>query len=150
MSKKTIAFLVLLIVAPIIVYFLWPSDEARIRKLFREGTKAIEDKKVDDVMKKVSFNYSDDYGFTYLYIREGMERMFQTLDNVKIDYSIKKLEIKENTAAAELEVRVVAHRGNDAGYIVGSLDKPAQMRFVLDKERGNWHVSRTEGLPFNF
>jgi hypothetical protein len=55
---------------PIILYLLWPSDESRIKKLFKEGSQAIEKKELDAVMSKVSFNYRDGYGFTYLYIKE--------------------------------------------------------------------------------
>jgi hypothetical protein len=64
MSKKTVMSLAVLILSPLIIYFLWPSDESRIKKLFREGAKAIELEKIDDVMSKVSFNYTDDHGLT--------------------------------------------------------------------------------------
>ncbi|MDP2158594.1 MAG: hypothetical protein Q8K68_12905 [Nitrospirota bacterium] len=50
MSRKTIILLVLLIISPVIVYLLWPSDESRIKKLFREGTKAVQQEKLDEVM----------------------------------------------------------------------------------------------------
>ena len=62
MSKKTVISLAILILAPLIIYFLWPSDENRIKKLFREGAQAIEQEKIDDVMSLVSFNYTDDRG----------------------------------------------------------------------------------------
>ena len=69
LSKKAIALLFILIMTPVIIYLLWPSDEARIKKLFREGSQAIEKKDLDAAMSGVSFNYRDEYGFTYLYIR---------------------------------------------------------------------------------
>ena len=62
MSRKTIVSLGLLILSPVIVYLLWPSDEAKIKKLFRDGAKAREQEKIDDVMSKVSFNYTDGRG----------------------------------------------------------------------------------------
>lgn len=150
MSKKTIALLVLLIIAPVIAYFLWPSDEARIRKLFREGARAIHEEKIDDVMKQVSLTYRDDYGMTYLYIREGMERFFTMFDKIEADYEIKQISIQEKTAVAELVVRVLATRGQETGYIAGDLSNPLQMRFHLEKERGSWSVNKVEGLPFGF
>ena len=42
MSRKTIILLLILFILPLVIYFLWPTDEARIKKLFREGSKAIE------------------------------------------------------------------------------------------------------------
>jgi len=150
MSRKTIIFLVILIISPVIVYFLWPSDESRIKKLFREGAKAVEQEKIDEVMAKVSFNYADEYGLTYLFIREGMTRLFQNMDNIKVEYEITRIEIKDKTATAELAVRVLATHGSDTGYIAGDLAKPLHMKFSLDKERTTWLVIKTEGLPLNF
>ncbi|GAB4484249.1 MAG: hypothetical protein OHK006_08050 [Thermodesulfovibrionales bacterium] len=150
MSKKTLALLACLILAPLVVYFLWPSDESRIRALFREGSRAIEQEKIDDVMSKVALTYSDEYGLTYLYIREGMERVFQRLDAIQIEYEITSLAISDTTATAELDVRVIATAGSDTGYAVGEAARPVKMRFFLEKERGSWRVAKTAGLPLNF
>ena len=150
MSRKSVIVLVLLIMAPVIIYFLWPSDESRIRKLFREGAKAIEQEKIDEVMAAVSFNYTDEYGLTYLYIKEGMTRVFQRMDNIKVEYEITRLEITDAAAAAELDIRVIAREGNDTGYAVGNAARPVHMTFTLEKQRTTWLVAKTEGLPLNF
>ncbi|HYQ47976.1 MAG TPA: hypothetical protein VEP69_02820 [Thermodesulfovibrionales bacterium] len=150
MSRKSIILLLLLILAPVVIYFLWPSDESRIRKLFKEGAQAIEQKKIEDVMARVSFNYSDEYGLTYRYIKEGMTRVFRRMDGIKIEYEITGIAIKDTDATAELDIRVIASQGTDTGYVVGDAAKPAHLKFTLDKERTSWLVIRTEGLPLNF
>ena len=150
MSKKSIALLILLILIPIVIFLLWPSDESRIKKLFKEGSKAIEKEELDVVMSKVSYNYSDDYGLTYLYIKENMKRVFQQLNDIKIEYENMKITISKNIATAGIDVRVVATIGNDTGYILGDLDKPVHLKFTLEKVRAKWLVIKTEGLPFNF
>ena len=150
MSRKTIIFLVILIIAPVAIYVLWPSDESRIKKLFREGAKAVEQEKIDEVLAKVSFNYTDEYGLTYLFIKEGMTKLFQNMDNIKVEYEITRMEIKDKAAMAELDVRVLATHGSDTGYIAGDLSKPLHMKFSLEKERTTWLVTKTEGLPLNF
>jgi len=150
MSRKTIIFLVILIISPVIVYLLWPSDESRIRKLFREGAKAVEQEMIDGVMAKVSFNYTDEYGLTYLFIKEGLTRLFQNMDNIKVEYEITSIEVKDKAAVAELDVRVLATHGSDTGYIAGDLSKPFHIKFSLEKERTTWLVSKTEGLPLTF
>jgi hypothetical protein len=150
MSRKSVIILALLILALVIIYFLWPSDESRIRKLFRGGAKAIEQEKIDEVMAAVSFNYTDEYGLTYLYIKQGMTRVFQRMDGIKVEYEITRLEIKDDGAAAELDIRVIASEGNDTGYAVGDAARPVHMKFTLEKQRTTWLVSRTEGLPLNF
>lgn len=147
MSRKSIALLTLLFVAPVLVYFLWPSDEARIRSLFRDGALAIEKQNIDDVMSKVSFNYTDEHGLSYLYLKKLMERAFQEVKDIRVDYEIKKIEIKGDSATADVDVTVVATRGADTGYILGSAAGPLPIRFTLEKERMKWLIDRTEGLP---
>jgi glutamine amidotransferase-like uncharacterized protein len=150
MSRKTIISLALLILSPLIIYFLWPSDESRIKKLFREGAKAIEQEKIDDVMSRVSFNYTDEQGLAYITIKEGMGRVFQQMSGIKIEYGIKNITIKDATATADLDIRVIASYGQDTGYVVGDAAKPAHMKFFFEKERATWLVNKTEGLPFIF
>lgn len=150
MSKKTIISLALLVLSPLIIYFLWPSDESRIKKLFREGAKAIEVEKIDDVMSTVSFNYTDDQGLAYITIKEGMRRVFQQMSGIKIEYEIKNISVKDNTASAELDLRIIASYGEDTGYVVGDAAKPVHMKFFLEKERTAWLVAKTEGLHLAF
>ena len=150
MSKKSIAFLFLLFAAPLIIYLVWPSDESRIKKLFREGARAVEKGDVDGAMSKVSYNYRDDYGLTYLYMKELMKSTFQRMKDIKVEYEDLKINITDRTATADLDVRIIATIGNDTGYIMGDLPNPAHLKFSLEKERTSWLVTKTEGLPFHF
>ncbi len=150
MSRRTIIFLVVLIIAPVIIYFVRPSDESRIRKLFRTGAKAVEQEKLDDVMAKVSYNYTDEYGINYLMIKDGLTRLFQNMENIRIEYEITRIEVKDKTAQAELEVRVLATEGKETGYIAGDLSKPFVMKFSLEKERTTWLVTKTGGSATEF
>jgi hypothetical protein len=150
LSKKSIALLFLLIITPIIFYFLWPSDESRIKKLFNEGSRAIEKEDLDAVMSKVSFNYSDEYGLTYLYLKESMKSVFQQMSDIKIEYENLNIKVNDKIAKADMDVRIIATIGNDTGYIFGDLPKPVHLKFTLEKERTKWLVAKTEGLPFNF
>jgi len=150
MSRKSLFLLFILFTLSLIIYLSWPSDESRIKKLFKEGSKAIEKEDLDGVMSKVSYNYQDDYGLTYLYIKENMKRIFQQLNDIKIEYENLKITISKNIATADMDVRIIATMGNDTGYILGDLDKPVHLKFTLAKERVKWLVIKTEGLPFNF
>ncbi len=150
MSKKTIILLFVLFALPIILYLLWPSDEVRIKKLFREGSQAIEKEDLDAVMSKVSFNYRDEYGLTYIYIKELMKSVFQRMDDIKIEYENLDIKVNDKNATADMDVRILATIGNDTGYILGDLAKPVHFKFTLEKERTKWLVIKTEGLPFNF
>jgi hypothetical protein len=150
MSRKTIILLLFLFILPLVIYFLWPSDEARIKKLFREGAQAIEKKDLDAVMSKVSFNYTDEYGFNYLYIKESMKRVFQQMGDPDIEYKNLTITVTDKTAKVEMDVRVIATIGSERGYILGDLPDPVHLTFSLEKERTKWMVSKTEGMPFKW
>lgn len=151
MSKKTIAILFLLLLTPVILYLLWPSDESRIKKLFKEGSAAIEKEDLEAVMSKVSFNYQDEYGFNYLYIKEMMKHVFQQMSDIKVEYENLKINVTDKTATADMDVMVLATISGNTGYVLGDLAKPAHLKFTLEKERSKWSVIKTEGLPpFNF
>ncbi|MBI5100651.1 MAG: hypothetical protein HZB33_02260 [Nitrospirae bacterium] len=147
MSRKMTAFLIFLFAAPIVVYLIWPSDESRIRKLFREGAAAVHARKTEDVMAKVSFNFTDEHGLSYLYLKEGLARLFTRFPDLRVDYTIRNIEVRKDGAAVEVEVRVIAGRGPEAGYIAGDAADPLKMKFHLEKDRTTWMVVRTEGLP---
>jgi hypothetical protein len=150
MSKKSLILLFILIILPIVLYLLWPSDESRIKKLFKEGSHAIEKEDLDAVMSKVSFNYSDEYGMTYLYIKEMIKSVFHRMSDIKIEYENLMIKVNDKTATADMDVRIIATIGNDTGYILGDLPKPVHLKFTLEKVRTKWLVTKTEGLPFNF
>jgi hypothetical protein len=150
MSRKTIILLLIFFILPLVIYFLRPSDEARIKKLFREGARAIEKKDLDAVMSKVSFNYTDEYGFNYLYIKESMKRVFQQMGDLDIEYENVTITITDKAAKAEMDVRVVATIGSERGYILGDLPDPVHLTFSLEKQRTKWMVSRAEGMPFKW
>ncbi len=150
MSKKSIALLMLLIIAPVLIYLLWPSDEARIKKLFREGAKAVEARKVEEVMSKVSYNFSDEHGLSYITLKQAVERALREMSGVQVEYDIRKISVKDDKATAEIDLRVIATYGKDTGYVVGDAAKPAHLTFSLEKERTKWLVTRVEGLRVEF
>jgi hypothetical protein len=150
MSKKSIALLALLILFPIVLYVLRPSDEGRIKKLFREGARAVEAGRVEDVMSLVSYNYADEYGLSYLGLKQGFERTFKEMAGIQVEYEIKDISIKDKNATAALDVRVIATHGQDTGYFVGDAARPAHLKFSLEKERMKWLISSVEGLRLDF
>ncbi|RJQ40485.1 MAG: hypothetical protein C4550_03485 [Nitrospiraceae bacterium] len=146
MSKKSAILLFLLIISPVLIYFLWPSDEARIKKLIKEGATAVEKEEIDNVMAKVSFSYQDEKGLTYILIKKVLESQFKSLSGIKIEYENLRIEVKEKLATAEFDLRVIATIGSRTGYIIGDLQTPARIKLFLEKERTTWLVIKTEGI----
>ena len=146
MSKKSVILLFLLIISPALIYFLWPSDESRIKKLIKEGAASVEKEEVDNVMLKISFNYQDDRGMIYIMIKKILTEQFKSLSGIKIEYENLKIEVKEKLATAEFDLRVIATIGSQTGYIIGDLKTPARIKLFLEKERATWLVIKTEGI----
>lgn len=147
MSKKTIIALILFIAVPVMIYFFYPTDESRIKKLIKTGATAIEQEDLKKVTSCVSLSYRDDYGMTYLYLKEGFKRLFNVYENFEIDYESLEITVKDKKATAELGVWVIVSHGADRGYLVGNAAEPLTIKFSLEKERLKWQVVKTEGLP---
>jgi hypothetical protein len=147
-KKKSLLILHIFFALVFLTYLLWPTDESRIKKLFKEGAEAIEREDLDAVMSKVSFNYRDDYGMTFFSMKESMQSVFKRLSDIKIARENLTIKINDKTATGDLDVRIVATVENKSGYVMGDLRKPVHLRFTLEKEKLKWLVTKTEGLPF--
>jgi hypothetical protein len=162
MNKKLFIGLLSVLLLVSVLYLLWPSDEARIKKLFKEGAGAVESRDIDGVMSKVSFAYRDDYGVTYLYLKEILKREFDRLSDIQVEYGELRIKIIKkggpreerlspdtpDMAVAEMDIRVVATAGTETGYILGDVKTPVHMRFTLEKERMKWLIVKAEGIRF--
>ena len=162
MKRKLVIGLLSVVVLILVLYLLWPSDEARIRKLFKEGAAAVESRDLEGVMSKVSFAYRDEYGVTYLYLKEILKKEFNLLSDIQVEYEALRIQISKkndlqgerpspdapDTAMAELDIRVVATAGTETGYILGDVKTPVHMRFILQKERMKWLIVKAEGIRF--
>lgn len=154
MDKKRLIGFLLMPALILAVYLIRPSDESRIRKLLREGAEAVESGDLEGIMAKVSFNYRDDYGMTYLYLKEGLKRELGRLSDVTVEYGNTEIKVFERgdspgiskSATAELDLRVIATSGNETGYILGDIRTPLRLRIFLDKEGTKWLIVRTEGI----
>jgi len=147
-KKKSLLIFHILFALVFLTYLLWPTNESRIKKLFREGAEAIEREDLDAVMSKISFNYRDDYGLTFLSMKESMQSVFKRMSDIKITRENLAIKINDKTAVGDLDVRIIATIGNNTGYVMGDLRKPVHLRFTLEKEKMKWLVTKTEGLPF--
>ncbi|OGW32388.1 MAG: hypothetical protein A2X54_07900 [Nitrospirae bacterium GWF2_44_13] len=136
--------------SPVLIYFLWPSDESRIKKLIKEGAAAIEKEEIDKVMSKVSFSYQDEKGLNYILIKKILESQFKAMSGIKVEHENLKIEVKDKSASAYFDLRIIATMGNDTGYIIGDLKAPTRIKLFLEKERATWLVIKIEGIQTSF
>ncbi len=155
MSRKTAIILLLLLSIPLAIYLLMPSDAKRIRKLVGEGREAAIQKDLSGVMSLVSYNYRDRYGFSYLYLKETLKRIFKTYDSIEIDLKRLRVDVdsKDGKARAKFLLKAVGIKNGDREYILGSEEVYESVFLTLKKERMKWRVVETylptrEGLIF--
>ena len=162
MKRRLFIGLLSVLFLTLFLYLFWSSDEARIRKLIKEGAGAAESRDLDSVMSKVSFAYRDDYGVTYLYLKEILKREFDRLSDIQVEYGELKIQIIKkggtpgehpspdapDMAVAEMDIRVVATAGTETGYLLGDVRTPVHVKFTLEKERMKWLIVKAEGIRF--
>jgi hypothetical protein len=99
-------------------------------------------------MSKVSFSYHDEHGFSYFSLKESMQSAFNQVSDIKIMQENLVVKVHDKNATADMDVRIIATRDNNTGYVIGDLQKPVHLRFTLEKEKVKWLITKTEGLPF--
>jgi ketosteroid isomerase-like protein len=132
----------LLIAAPVLIYLLWPTDEARIRKLVREASASLEAEDLDAFMGHVSFQYSDDHGLSYLLLKRLLEREFEVREDIRVSYRDLHVEVKKDKATAVMDIEISARRGHGPPVaVMGGGDERVVLSLTLNKERlGKWLV----------
>lgn len=147
MSRKSVILLFLLILSPVLIYFLWPSDESRIKKTIRDASSAAQKEDIEAVMSKISYNYQDESGISYLLLKKILEKEFAVLSDIEIESESLVVEVKRDNARARLDMRVLASAGAQRGYIIGDLREPAHIALELEKNpAGKWLILRSAGV----
>jgi hypothetical protein len=146
MTRARLFVLLCAVVAALTVFILWPSDESRIRNLIKKTAEAAERNDMDAVMEAVDFNYRDNYGLSYLYLRQALERQFAGLEDIQVEHEGLDIEAGEGgRATASMDVRVIATAGGMRGYYMGDMDNPLWLSIKLEKNAARkWRVVEAE------
>lgn len=134
-------------------YFIFPTDENRIRKTINVGERAVESEDIDGLMERVSYNYQDKYGNNYLFLRKRLADTFRRLDNIAIEKQYRRIVILEGRAEVELSVRVLAsHRSaqvrseTDREYFMGDSLEGKTILVFLEKSMQKWLITGVDGV----
>ena len=132
---------VFLVLAGMGAYVLWPTEEQRIERSLHGLARALEEKKVNDVISFLSFNYSDNHGARYLLVKKQLERSLPEYSDIRVELEPASIVVSQNTAQVRTGIRVSAVHGFDMGYFVGDFDHPAPVALVMEKHPpGKWLV----------
>lgn len=141
MKALKIALIVALVLSPIAIYLLMPSDEAQLNRLVQEAREAVEAGNVDGVMSVVSFNYKDERGMSYLLIKRLLEARMKGLTGISVEVSGLSVRSIEKAAYIEIDARASSGAGGSRSYWVGGEDHWLHISAKLGKEAsGQWKV----------
>jgi hypothetical protein len=131
----------------VVIKPLLTSDEARIRKGIEKGAQAIEAKDLAKCLRHVSLHYRDEYGLTYVGVRELLGRIFQEFDAFEIGLgNLRFLSLEKEEASVSLDLKVkVSYRGK-RGYLLGSGEDANRLKMRFVKEGRRWKVIQVEGI----
>jgi hypothetical protein len=79
-----------------------------------------------------------------------MKKIFRQLNEINVDCENLEIRVREKTASAEMDVRVLAQVGTDTGYVFGDYPNPKHLILTLQKDKTKWYVIKTEGLSFEW
>ena len=146
-TGKTVLVIIAAVACFILIKYLFVSDEARIKKVIYKGKAAIEQEDFEGALTHVSRDYQDDYGLNKMAIAALLKRLYAQFDNITIHVESMDVEIQENgLGQASLLTWVTATLGGETGYIVGNVENPSRVVFILAKEGNQWRVVKSEGV----
>ena len=104
-------------------------------------------------MNLISFNYSDDYGGSYLTLKKRAERFFKIYDDFEFIVDIVEITLNEGEAIADLKLSLIASEGNERGYLFGNAGSHLKIKANFKKEKFGWRIIRfkqTDLIPSKF
>lgn len=153
MKRRYSIFAAIIFFFVVAAYFLFPTDENRIRKTIRKSEQAFTSEDVDRIMELVSYNYSDAFGNNYLRLKKTLQTVFKRLDDIDIEKTITGITVDGKRAETELDVRVIASSSSragqseyDRGYILGDAGEAARIKVYFEKPSYTWLITGVEGI----
>ena len=144
----------LIILAVLLIYFLTGKGhstreiESTFIKMFDAGKK----KDFDSVLEHFSITYKDDYGGTYLIVKNILKRFFDKFDSFDISFSDLKASFKENEqgdsiAYVNFDIFISGIGSGLPVPILGTETNTENLTITMKKSTfGKWKIIKVEGL----
>jgi hypothetical protein len=144
---RIIILAVIALIAVIIIFKVCiRDDDAEIRAMIAEMTKAAEELDTQEFMKHFSLKYKDSHDNSYFIIQQLVKRTFDQLEELEVDVRNVDISVAGSSAYVTLEV---ATRAKGAGGIIhpfGSEQRPEIPRITLKEEHLKWKIIKVEGV----
>jgi len=131
----------ILIVAAYQTFNYFTSEERRLKIIINRVKEAIERKDLEECMKYISRDYSDEYDQTYRSMKEDAKKAFEKYDEINIWIRKREIILKDNEAEVNLGI-IASALSKETDLIKG------QEKFTLyfRKENGHWRIIKASPL----
>ena len=150
---KKLVVLVVVIIALLFFYLCRSTDDTtEISEVLDQMVESGENGMQGDLMEHVSIEYRDDYGATYLIIKNVVDNFFQKFTKFDTKYenlavSIDKSESGDNTAVANLDIHIIGYRSGAPVDILGTEGSYQNITVELKKNKLlGWKITKAEGF----
>ncbi|HXV61172.1 MAG TPA: hypothetical protein VEK15_10790 [Vicinamibacteria bacterium] len=145
MGKKGRLIVAVTFAVPL-AYFAWEwylSPQARVTRTLKAAAAAAEETDLDTFLSFVSSSYSDFVHPDRETLEDRVRSSFDEVDRFNVTLSNIKVQHSEEEATAELDVVIVAVRGEERYVVLGSPFDPERLAARLVKEDG-WKIAGVE------
>ncbi|HSF18090.1 MAG TPA: hypothetical protein VLK65_21315 [Vicinamibacteria bacterium] len=145
MGKKGRLIVAVAFAVPI-AYFAWEwylSPQARVTRTLEAAAAAAEKADPDRFLSFVSSSYSDFVHADRETLEDRVRSSFHEVDRFNVTLSNVRVELSGEEATAELDVVVVAVRGEERYVVLGTPFDPERLAARLVKEDG-WKIAGVE------
>lgn len=122
------------------------DDDAEIRALMGEMVAAAEARNTQEFMKHFSLKYKDSGGNSYFVIQQMIKRLFDQLEELKVEINNLDIYVAGDSAYASMEVITRGKMRGQMSHPFGSEQKPQTPRITFNKERMTWKIVKVEGV----
>jgi len=128
------------------------SEEHLVRLTLENGMAAAMAEDLDQSVRFISTEYSDDWGFNRTLMRKLLKKAYEEFDEPRIELAEPaEIQIEANQAVVQAKVRLSAIYEGRRNYLLGDREVPNHIFVRLDKSDHGWKVSAVKGLrPLGF
>lgn len=150
---KKYVFLIIAVVAVLIFFYSRSGDDtSEIAHVLDQMVEAGKQGMQGDLIEHVSIEYRDDYGGSYLVVKNVVENLFDKYKKFDTKYknlsvSIDNPENGDKTAVANLDIHIVGYTSDVPIDLLGTEDSYQNITLYFKKTKIlGWKVTRAEGF----
>ncbi len=147
MRKKTLLFILFIIIFIVaVIFILSPNEKRRIRHDLNALKTAVESKNINEALLYVSRDYYDQHHNDFESFSYSLQHLVDNFDSIKVTLTGIKVTVdsvdssKIVFAACSMGMKVFARYENEKTLLFGGIVKPASVKAYFKKSNRNYQI----------